>query len=89
MSSAKLSLIYVADTLVRKFEKYLAEMKQRDKLLEKLSQSVTAADLETWERKRQEFEHKRISDPLEADKIFGAKLTQGPSPTLVAPSFFS
>lgn len=66
-----------ADTLVRKFEKYNAELVLRRQLLEKLSQSVSQEDLQDWEAKRQRFEEVRITHPEEADTMFGAELTQG------------
>ncbi|VDC03262.1 unnamed protein product [Peniophora sp. CBMAI 1063] len=69
----------MADTLARKWDKYQVEMSQRNKLLVKLSMNVSEADQTKWEMERQRFEHLQISDPLKADELFGAELTQVPS----------
>ena len=65
------------DTLVRKFTKYHAEEKGRKALVDKLSQSASAEDLELWEQQRLEFERDRMSDPAVADAFFELDLVQG------------
>lgn len=65
------------DTLVRKFTKYHAEEKERKALVDKLSQSASAEDLELWEQQRLEFERDRMSDPAVADAFFELDLVQG------------
>lgn len=65
------------DTLEKKFHKYFAEHREREKLVETLSLSASPEDIEKWEAERQRFEEERISDPSVADKFFKQDLTQG------------
>ena len=67
------------DTLIRKFTKYHAEEKERKALVDKLSQSASAEDLELWEQQCLEFERDHISDPAVADTFFELDLIQGSS----------
>lgn len=63
--------------LERKFHKYFAEQREREKLVETLSACTSQENVEAWEVQRQTFERDRISDPSVADEFFKQDLTQG------------
>ena len=54
-------------TLESKFDKYFAEHRQHEKLLDKLTACVSVEDLEAWELKRQRLEQDQIVEPTVAD----------------------
>ncbi|VDC00896.1 unnamed protein product [Peniophora sp. CBMAI 1063] len=69
----------MVDTLVKKFNKYVAEEKEREKLVDQLSLCTSPENVEQWEKDRQEFECDRINDPEAADRFFKNSLVQVPS----------
>ena len=63
-------------TLENKFDKYMAEHRERESLLAKLSACATPENLAEWELQRQTLENDRIADPKIADKYLSQSLTQ-------------
>lgn len=65
------------ETLEKKFEKYFAEHRERERLVAKLSEATSDENIELWEVQRQTFERDRIQNPKVADEFFKQDLTQG------------
>ncbi|VDB96079.1 unnamed protein product [Peniophora sp. CBMAI 1063] len=69
----------MADTLVKKFNKYFAEERERARLVEQLSLCTSPENVVQWEEDRQAFERDRINDPSAGDRFFKQTLVQVPS----------